>query len=256
MTNDGGKLIALIVVVIVGYLVIQQLVDTEPAQLSFDIQLPIPILEYGNSTKIAVTVSNTGGPAWNARIQLNSIAVRVGSYVPDQTSLGGHKNTNLTVSVSSNDVTNKVYEMQVWISYDDSSGHHDTAYQTVSVYVLPAVEITNVVWEKTGLFDIWPKSTIKQTDSTALNFSVLSRSHMTIYDNLQATIRILNEARGIAISPSYIPIEPIGSGGQPTKPYCFHIYSNNAVVGKYNIQIIITSHGYIAATCVVELTVE
>lgn len=250
--NDWLVIVLGIVAIVILYMIVTATAP-EPAVLLFGVQPPI--IRYGDSIQATVVVSNRGGEARNAQVELSSMAVS--SYISNPTVIEAHSNGTLVVSLRASDVANGEYEMAIWITYEDSKGQNSTPHQIKEVYVLPAVEITNVGWEKTG--NVWPwdqKSTIRTIDATTLNFTVHSLSRAATYENLVASAANLLNARNLTITPGSIRIEPIGPGGTTEIQYSFHIQSNDTPVGKYQIGISIVSDDHVTTTYTVDFTVS
>jgi hypothetical protein len=177
-------------------------------------------------------VTNTGTDAHGVSAVVVSDAISTTSTALD---VKGGTSVSIPVSITGNDSPDGPYAIVVYLQYSDALGSNKTSSQGASIYLLPALQLTDVRYNW-DVFHLTGKGTIGSSDSTTLLFKVRSASAAVIYSGMSLKAGLATNVPGLTILNSSLPIDPIGPKGQ-TRDIAIQIVSNHAPPGVYNIQL-------------------
>jgi len=199
------------------------------ATLSFSLNFP-KVLVPTAAADVIVHATAMNNDARSVIVKTDSAHVVVKNDPVDVTS---GTSADIRVRVEARDARDGAYNAQVWLHFSDSAGAHDTEAKGVSFYIVPYAVLQDVRWAP----DFWHpfgKGTIGRSDTTTALFKVLSKSQSVVYEGMVVRAAFTVSAPGLTVTPTGIPIDPIGPQGK-SNDYAFAIRSNNTPPGKYTL---------------------
>jgi len=246
MSSQSGSflLLVLLVVGIIGFTFAYHPLERKLAVLSFNPDFPTR-MTAGTEAKAYVDVSSSGGDAKGVSLVILSEGFSVSSDKKDLIRAGSTE--RISVTIDAKDVIDGSYSISIALQYTDDFGANQTKPKSVSVFILPAVEFTDITW-KFDLFQPFGKNRIKQTDDTEFYVGVRSKSRSTLkYTGLTISASPSMRDVGVSVQPNSWPVEPLGpSAISPS--YTFKLESRKAVLGTYQVRLSLYSKDGVLVT--------
>ena len=213
--------------------------NTHQSPSNLSISLLTTSGESGTTTKLAISITNSGSAASGVSVILQSDAFNQISTKPENV------DANSSITVEPQAAVNQVQigNHKVEISYQYSGSKEINAGQQ-NFYVTPSIQIADAQWPRQfyNLGGLGEKSTIKPKDTTTFYFKIQNEEPQTC-TGLTATATLPAGSIGLITTPTSLTLDPLGPQGT-SKQYSFGFTSNSTPTGTYNFVVTVYSDGY------------